>query len=235
VAVKRFGVVLVLAGALSPVSGASGQMWSQAGCPNAGGGSCRGVLKAGTYSTVKFQPKLTYTVPAGGWANYEDNPEFFSLAPPHVGLAKARNAVDDIMVVTAVQAAAMNCRGTAANVSQTAKAIAHWLAHHRGLSATAPRRVTIGGLRGYELSVAITPTGGVRCGGVRSVPVIMALAAPQEQGVFMVAGSSDHALIYLLTSEGGLPLAIVADSNGPHGPSLAADAKVIKHFHFSGT
>jgi hypothetical protein len=155
----------------------------------------------------------------------------FTFGPPDgsTGLAKARNAVDDIMVVTAVQAAAMNCRGTAANVPQ--KAIAHWLAHHPGLSATRHDRRA----EGLRALGGITPTGGVRCGGVRSVPVIMALAPPQEQGVFMVGGSSDHALIYLLTSQGGLPLGIVADSSGAHGPSLAADAKVIKHFHFSKT
>jgi hypothetical protein len=193
------------------------------------------VLKAGTYSTVKFQPKLTYTVPAGGWANYEDNPASFSLAPPHVSLAKVHNAVDDISVIAAVQAPAMNCRGTAANVPQTAKAIAHWLAHHSGLSTTAPRRVTIGGLKGYSLSVRLIPSRGVRCGTVRSVPVIMAFGEPPGQGVFMLGGSSDHALVYLLTSQGGLPLGIVADSAGAHGPSLAADAKVIQHFNFSKT
>jgi hypothetical protein len=40
------------------------------------------VLKAGTYSSRQFTPKLTYTVPAGGWANYTDEPGTYSLHHP---------------------------------------------------------------------------------------------------------------------------------------------------------
>jgi hypothetical protein len=41
-------------------------------------------------------------------------------------------------------------------------------------------------------------------------------------------------LVYLLNFQ-GFPLAIIADSGGHHRPSLAADAKVIEHFHFAKT
>jgi hypothetical protein len=43
-----------------------------------------------------------------------------------------------------------------------------------------------------------------------------------------------HALVYLLNFQ-GFPLAIIADSSGQHPPSLAADTKVIRHFHFAKT
>src|SRR5262245_64709633 len=50
-------------------------------CPNPEGQFCLGRLDAGTYSTVQFQPSLTYTVPAG-WGNYEDMAGNFLLVPP---------------------------------------------------------------------------------------------------------------------------------------------------------
>ena len=38
-------------------------------CPyRPGGGTCLGVLSAGTYSTTSFRPSMTYAVPDGGWA-----------------------------------------------------------------------------------------------------------------------------------------------------------------------
>jgi hypothetical protein len=50
--------------------------------------------------------------------------------------------------------------------------------------------------------------------------------------VFDLLERSDRAKLYLLTWE-TLPLAIVADSVGPHGPSLAVDSRVISHFRFA--
>jgi len=211
---------------------ASARPLSRASCPNPDGGSCRGVLRAGTYRTVSFEPRLSYTVPAG-WANYEDNLGNFNLASPGVSLSDAENAVNIILVWTAVQAAAMNCNGTSdPNATESAKGLAQWLAHHRGLIATQPRPVAIGGLQGYVLSVHPAPRGGIRCGGGSNVPLFNGFG--NTGGQFWLGGpsSSDHALVYLLTFR-DLPLAIIADSGGRHRPSLAADAKVIGHFHFA--
>jgi hypothetical protein len=200
-------------------------------CPNGDGGTCLGVLKAGTYSTFRFRPRLTYTVP-GGWANFEDNVGNFSLAPPGVSLAKASHAIDDIFVMTIVQAAAMGCEGAAeTDVPDTARGIAMWLTNHPDLVTTGPRPVRIGGLKGYSLSVRMTSTGGIRCGGpLRSVPIFMGYG--DSQGDFWLGGPSDRAEVYLLNFE-GFPLGIVADSSGEHGPSLTADAKVIAGFRFA--
>jgi hypothetical protein len=202
------------------------------GCPNPDGGTCLGVLQAGTYSTRTFQPKLTYTVP-DGWANYEDDAGNAAFAPPGVNLSKVEQAVDDIFIMTIVAPATMNCEATAdTNVPDTAKGVSSWLSHHPWLSTSQPKAVTIGGLRGYVLSVRPTSTGGIRCGGpVRSVPLVVGVGGT-SQGDFWLAGPSDHALVYLLNFE-GLPLGIVADSSGQYGPSLAADAKVVRQFRFA--
>jgi hypothetical protein len=220
------GVVLLLVLVLF----ASG--WSSSPRVACAGGSCRGVLKAGTYSSRMFAPRLTYTVPGGGWANYTDESIGFSLAPPGVSLAKAKNATDVILVQSTVQAPGMTCTPTAnPTVPQTVKGMVRWLVHQKRLTTTTPRRVTIGGLKGYSLTVRVTRGRGLHCPGEPdSVPLL--LPTNDFGGVFDLLERSDRAKLYLLTWE-TLPLAIVADSVGPHGPSLAVDSRVIIHFRFA--
>jgi hypothetical protein len=199
-------------------------------CPNPDGGDCVGLLKAGTYKTVRFQPSLMYTVPGGGWANMEDNPVSFTLAPPGVPVRQAQAATNIIIVWPGVEAAAMNCSGGPDTNITTPKAIAHWLTHHVAVTATPPRPVGVGGLNGYVVSVRLAARGGVRCGApFRNVPLLNNVADPQAQ--YAIGGPSDHALIYLLNMQGDT-LGIIADSTNPQRPSLAADANVIQHLSF---
>lgn len=205
--------------------------WSSGSRAACAGGPCRGVLKAGTYKSRVFQPKLTYTVPGGGWANFDDENVNFSLAPPGVSLAKAKQISDVILLQTTVQAPAMTCNPSAdAKVPQTVKGVVRWLTHQKRLATTRPRRVRIGGLKGYSLTVRMARENKLRCGGVLSVPLL--LPSNDPGGEFFLGGRSDKAKVYVLTFE-TLPLAIIADSTGPHGPSLAADSKVISHFRFA--
>jgi len=217
--------LLVLAVLVPSVSAWSSS--SRAACAD---GSCRGVLKAGTYSSRMFTPKLTYTVPGGGWANYHDLNVIFSLAPPGVSLARAKSLTDVILGLTTVQAPAMTCSPTAnAKVPQTVRGMVRWLVHQKRLKTTKPRRVKIGGLKGYSLTVRAARGRGLHCGGPASVPVIFPTNDPG--GEFSLR-ANERAKLYLLTFE-TLPLAIIADSLGQHGPSLAVDSRVISHFHFA--
>ena len=206
--------------------------WSSASQTACAGGPCRGVLKAGTYKSRVFQPKLTYTVPGGGWANFDDENVNFSLAPPGVSLAKAKEITDVILLQTTVQAPQMTCTPIAnAKVPQTVGGIVRWLVHQKKLTTTRPRRVTIGGLKGYSLTVRVSHGAGMSCGGgPKGLPLLYPSNDPG--GEFSLRAQSDKAKLYLLSFE-TLPLAIIADSVGKHGPSLAADSKVISHFHFA--
>jgi len=204
--------------------------WSSSSRAACADGSCRGVLKAGTYSSRMFTPKLTYTVPGGGWANYHDDNIIFSLEPPGVSLVTAKSITNLILVLTTVQAPRMTCTPSAdAKVPQTVKGMVRWLVHQKRLKTTTPQSVKIGGLKGYSLTVRAAPGRGLHCGGPASVPVIFPTNDPN--GEFSLRGN-ERAKLYLLTFE-TLPLAIIADSLGQHGPSLAADSRVINHFHFA--
>jgi len=177
-----------------------------------------------------FMPKLTYTVPGGGWANYHDESVIFSLAPPGVSLATAKSITNVILALTTVQAPAMTCSPTAnAKVPQTVRGMVRWLVHQKRLKTTTPQRVKIGGLKGYSLTVRAARGRGLHCGGPASVPVIFPTNDPN--GEFSLR-ANERAKLYLLTFE-TLPLAVIADSLGQHGPSLAVDSRVISHFHFA--
>lgn len=201
-------------------------------CPNDFGGLCRGTLQAGTYKTERFRPQISYTVPPGGWANEEDNYGSFVLAPPGVPSSQVENATNVIIVWPGVEAAKMDCSSQPdTSVATTAKAIAQWLSHHPGLASTKPQAVTIGGHRGYVLSVRLAPRGGVRCGApFRNVPLFN--NSNEDNVQIGIGGASDHALLYLLNMQDSA-LGIFADSTTPHRPSLAAEAKVIRSFHFT--
>jgi len=221
------GVVIVLLAVLVLLASA----WSSSSRAACADGSCRGVLKAGTYKSRVFRPKLTFTVPGHGWANYHDDMVIFSLAPPGVSLARAKSITDVILVLTTVQAPAMTCNPTAdTKVPQTVKGIVRWLVHQKRLTTTRPQRVRIGGLSGYALTVRVARGRGMHCDGLPSVPLLFPSNDPG--GEFSLRARSDTAKLYLLNFE-TLPLAIIADSVGQHGPSLAADNRVISRFHFA--
>jgi hypothetical protein len=204
--------------------------WSSASRTACADGACRGVLKAGTYSSRMFTPKLTYTVPGGGWANYHDLNVIFSLAPPGVSLATAKSITNVILGLTTVQAPALTCTPTAnAKVPQTVRGMVRWLVHQQRLKTTTPQRVKIGGLKGYSLTVGVARGRGLHCGGPASVPVLFPTNDPN--GEFSLR-ANERAKLYLLTYQ-TLPLAIIADTLGQHGPSLAVESRVISHFRFA--
>jgi hypothetical protein len=194
-------------------------------------GPCLGVLTAGTYTSHVFRPTLTYTVPAGGWTNYSDERGVYTLAPPRVSLNEENNAVNVVLLWRKVQAPEMNCATIAipnARVPDTVPGIVKWLTHQKRLVTSQPLRVTIGGLKGYTLTVRIARGEDMRCG----VPVLMENGM-SGIGEFNLGNLLDHAKLYLLTRARNVPLGIIADSSGRHGPSLLSDSHVIKHFRFA--
>ena len=118
---------------------------SAAACPNPEGGECLGPLTGGTYATVEFQPGVTYTVP-DGWANYEDLPGNFLLAPPSGTLEGVNAGTSDyIGLYDGTAPASANCDEVPCSWAsrQTPEAMADWdlipaWARHDGTDARGP-------------------------------------------------------------------------------------------------
>jgi hypothetical protein len=146
-------------------------------CPNPEGQFCLGRLDAGTYSTVQFQPAISYTVTAG-WSNFEDLAGNFLLVPPTGNLKGVDGGTSDFIgVYRSVVAHANACPSApASGVGTTPTAIMKWLQRDPALRASPPQPATVGGLSGFVTTLRMAPTWKMTCPyshGLRLAPLIV--------------------------------------------------------------
>jgi len=125
-------------------------------CADPFGGTCLGELTPGTHHTSTFQPKVTYTVPAG-WTNETDHIGNVNLIPPRNDWQENSfffndTATTEIYTSIAV-AKSWCCDGPGA--IHTPTAFAAWLRRQPGMDVTRPQRATLGGLRGYVVTIRV--------------------------------------------------------------------------------
>lgn len=200
-------------------------------CPNPHGGVCLGVLEAGTYTTQRFEPALTYEVPAG-WANYEDLAGNFLLLPPSGTLDGVDAGTSDyIGIYTSVAALSLGCETALADTGRTPAEIAAWFAAEPALVVTDGGAVQIGGLEGLVLDLTLADGGGVTCEGMGDATLVpLILGQPPS--------SLEHALItgltmrlYLLAYGGGTLAIEVDDLAG--GANLDEYSAIIETMTFA--
>jgi hypothetical protein len=124
---------------------------SQDGPP---GQVCLGPLEEGTYTSQRFEPALTFTVPAG-WNNPWDTRGGFRLWTP--GWSDESYLLDSRGVgVRRDPRPEGGCVDATAGTS--AIELATWVADHPAIAAGTPSRVEVGGLTGYQLDVSLADT-----------------------------------------------------------------------------
>lgn len=181
-----------------------------ASCVNNGGGACLGDLAAGTYRTSRFAPEVEYTVPAG-WTNSQDLPGNVLLQPAggderYVGIFRDATVPD-------------GCRDRAApGVGTSVAAVADWLSRHPGLDTTAPEPVTLGGLNGVRMDVALRWDWRQTCEFSAGRPVVAFLygGGPSVLHHVLLPGFTER--LYLLAVPGGGNVTIEV---APEGRSLS--------------
>jgi hypothetical protein len=115
---------------------------------------CLGPLEEGTYTSQRFEPALTFTVPAG-WNNPWDTRSGFRLWTP--GWDPGTTLFDYPGVwVRRDPRPAEGC--VDAMVRTSAIEVATWVANHPAIAAGAPSPVEVGGLSGYQLDVSLADT-----------------------------------------------------------------------------
>lgn len=185
-------------------------------CPLPGGNKCLGILAAGTYSTFAFVTPFAYTVPAG-WANYSDIPgEIFLLAPGYELGGVDAGTSDYIGVYASVAADTLDClEQPAPGVALSAKGIAHALVTRPGLATTAPKSVTVGGLKGLVLDVNMKK-GWTKaaCPGGANVAVLTGVS-PSEFD-HPVGGATTMRLYLFDTANGVLAIEVDDITGGKH-------------------
>ena len=128
-------------------------------CPNPEGGNfnkCLGPLTAGSHTTTAFKPRLTYVVPEG-WGNYEDFEGQVLLLPPGATVEGVNPGTSDGLGVAASVAAPLGDCTTQRDftVATTVASYVAWLRTDPRFVATRPKPISVDGLNGVMIDVAL--------------------------------------------------------------------------------
>ncbi len=186
-------------------------------------------LAPGSYTSTAFQPPVTYTLPEGWW-NPSDTAAFYSLQPAASeasGIYLFRDplpASQDPACPTSPQP----------GVGTTSVALATWIRGLPGLAVSGPRIVTVGGLRGVEIDVAIAAGWTTSCPFANGVATVPLFVGADGELRWVVAGSERLRLDLLDVPGGGT---VVVDVDAFDGtlwePLLAAATPIVRSFAFS--
>lgn len=134
---------------------------------------CLGPLDEGTYTSQRFEPALTFTVPAGwnnpwdtrgsfdlwapGWSDGADDPDDPTIYVfDHPGFSLFRDVRPWEEEARRREARGVGCSdGVDAAAGTSALELATWVAAHPGIAANPPSPVEVGGLAGYKLDVSV--------------------------------------------------------------------------------
>jgi len=182
------------------------------------------LLGPGSYHTRIFKPGFGFKVAAAGWENLADEGGVFGLLP-------ISSPGDAILFFR--QPKATSPDGTPVfSVDISVDAIAKWLAANPALSVGTQATVTIGGLKGVRMDVAIAPDAGpsLNCP-VRTCVSIFKGVDPGAVKIWQwdwSAATSERQRLYLLTAAGAGVIAIFVDSlDGTTFDALTASADTI--------
>jgi hypothetical protein len=206
-------------------------------CPNPGGQFCLGRLDAGTYSTVQFQPGLTYTVPAG-WSNFEDTAGNFLLVPPNGNLKGVDAATSDFVgVYSTVLAHGNVCPSAPANgVGTTPAAIMKWYQRDPAFRASPPQPVTVGGLSGLVTTLRMAPSWKTTCPYSHGRPIAPLIVGSGSTFLDhnLIAGQATRLYLLKGTSVEGQPAALAIEVVDIHDAGhLAAYSKLVEQLTFA--
>ncbi|WP_137843122.1 hypothetical protein [Microbacterium sp. 2FI] len=177
-------------------------------CPNPDGGACLGALAAGEYQTRVFQPQITYAVPEG-WMNYEDLPgNFWLFLEDDLAVQTTPRGGSYLGIFTNIHAAAIDCREDwQAGVGNSPADLVAWFRSVPGLTVSEPVEVTVGGLAGLQIDLALEPGGGTCVfEDVGGTPLIMGDGVSHlHHGI---GGEMDVRLVFLERGSGNVTLEI---------------------------
>jgi hypothetical protein len=203
-------------------------------CTQPFGGTCRGEMPAGTYTSRTFKPALTFTVPVG-WTNFNDAPGAFGMVPPDGdwwAVAQTGAPTNRIGVWQRVAPTGSRCGEDAAPV-RSAAAYVRWLEALPGLSITNLKRATVGGLSGFVLDLRIRRDWTKTCKWSHGLPAVQYLHGVSPTYPDMVINSNPQPFVtrlYLLDyNHATLGIAIDAVEGSAR---LAVYDAVVKSFRF---
>lgn len=186
-------------------------------------------LAAGTYTSRAFQPAVTFTVP-DGWFNPSDSANFFSLQP-------VANQLIGIHLFRDPLPASQDpsCPTTSEpGVGSTSVAFVTWLRSLPGLSVGPPQIVTIGGLRGTQVDVALADGWTQSCPFANGLPTVPLFVSADGQLRWVAVGTERLRLAFLDVPGGGTVVVDIDAFDGAYWDQLLAAAiPIVNSFDFA--
>jgi hypothetical protein len=186
-------------------------------------------LPAGTYTSQAFRPALTFTLPAG-WDVPSDTATYLLLGP-------AGSEIAGIHIFRDLRAAATDAACTtspAPGVGSSSAELSTWIRGHAGLAVSEPRLVTVGGLRGTELDIAIASGWTASCPFANGMPSVSLFVGPTPDFRWVVAGNERLRLDLLDLPSGGTVVVDIDDFDGSVMSDLiTAATPIVKSFVFA--
>jgi hypothetical protein len=209
------GAMLVGALAATTVTGPSAAKPTPAAPQSSG-------LPAGTYSTQRFSPGATFTLPSG-WDITADESNYLELRPAGSDIAGIHFFRDPLP-----RSQELSCPEAAASgVGTTSIDVVRWLRSLPGLVVSDPRIVSVGGLRGTEIDVGIREGWTASCPFANGAPTVP-LWLDGKGGYQWVAAGSERLRLALLDAPGGGTVIVDIDAfDGSVMDQLIADATPI--------
>ncbi|WP_210505819.1 hypothetical protein [Naasia sp. SYSU D00057] len=197
-------------------------------CPDEQGGSCRGELAPGTYTTIELDPSVTYTVPGEGWTNTEDRAGGFVLLAPGTTAEDLRSGADAdlVAIIPDVLPVAGPCDfAPAEGVPATPQAYVDRLSAEPAYAVTPPRPVEVGGLDGLAIDISLRADAAPSClDDPEWAPVLLGI---DEDGTAAATGATPRSLtrFYLLARGDGV-LLVEIDATTP-GSAIVEDLTAV--------
>ncbi len=179
-------------------------------CVTVGDQAC--TLEAGAYQTMHSFPGMTYSVPDPGWGSVDQAgaPGNFLLVPPGASVDGALNGASDDIILFSAVAVPGHCTGEPATSGATTfDSFVAFITKHPHLIVKQAGDVSIGGLHGKAIDLAIDKAGD-GCGDKPHVDLLAAV--DPAHGSWGIEGTPGHTItrMYVLEDHGA-PFVIEAD------------------------
>lgn len=186
-------------------------------------------LPAGTYVSRSFQPALTFTLPSG-WDIPSDSATYLLLRPAGSEIAGVHLFRD----LRAASTDAACLTSPEPGVGTSSSDLSRWIQGRTGLAVSGPRLVSVGGLRGTELDIAIASGWTAACPFANGIPSVSIFVGTTADFRWVVAGNERLRLDLLDLPNGGT---VVVDIDAFDGSTmsdlLAAAAPIVSSFAFA--
>lgn len=164
-------------------------------------------LEAGTYRSGTFKPQVTYTLPAGWWLA-ADTPDYLGLQPVSSDLIGI-HFFRDPLPASQDQSCPVEPEP---GVGGAALALVNWFRSLPGFVSSNPKPVSVDGLQGIEIDLAIADDWTPSCPFANGLPTVPLFVGRASDSFRWVIAGSERLRLLLFDLPGGGTLIVDIDA-----------------------